>query len=89
MARRRKTFKEAQDEYDELLGTAAINRALANYLRTRYLSRDSGVAHARIDCNGRPVPEDLIELKAGDLEAEAAEMETSARSYEGAEVVDG
>jgi len=76
MAKRqsKKTLGEAMEEVTELEQKAAVQEVLANYLRGRYLSRDSVQALSRIDCNGAPVQEVVVEAMAIELEEGVEEM---------------
>lgn len=71
----------------ELRQRAAIQSALAQILRTRYLPRD-GVPEplAQISCEGAPVSTDLIEEFVEELEDGVCEMEKEVKAILGAEL---
>lgn len=78
-----KTLRETE-------GQAAVFRALAGYLRLRYLPRDSTPASTKISlADGRSVPEDIVEMVANDLERDAVACDKDARAILGTEVVSG
>jgi hypothetical protein len=78
----KKTVGQAMQEVRELNERAAVNRALASYLRTRYLPRDAIGAQSKIQCLGSPVSEPVLEEMAAELEEGAKEMDGVAKSYE-------
>jgi hypothetical protein len=78
----KKTVGQAMQEVRELHERAAVNRALAGYIRTRYLPRDAMGAQARVQCMGSPVSEAVLEEMAAELEEGAKEMDGVAKSYE-------
>jgi len=81
-----KTLDDVLHGIQSLKHQIAINRALANFLRTKYLPRDSISAPAKINCEGAPVPEGAIEEAVARLEVEASDMGTDLKQYLQAEV---
>jgi hypothetical protein len=86
---RKKTVGEAATEIRELEEKAAVQSALASYLRTRYLPRDSISAQAKLPCQGSSVSEAIIEEIAQELESGAKEFRIAAKEYESIEVTSG
>ncbi len=73
----------------EMEGRASVKRAMANYLRMRYLSRDSGRAVAAIQgSDGSAVSEEIVEAEARSLEEEAKEIDRAVRAAKLVEVSD-
>lgn len=85
---RTKTIGEVMSEVTELEQRAAVQEAVSNYLRGRYLSRDSGAALSQIDCNGAPVPEVVIEATCIDMDEGVVAMRKAAAKMK-EEVVSG
>lgn len=82
----KKTIGQAFQEVRGLYERAAVNRALAGYLRTKYLPRDSLSAQGKLQCLGSPVSESVLEEMAAELEEGARELEGGAKSYEQSEM---
>ena len=83
-----KSIGEVMKEITELEQRAAVQEAVSNYLRGRYLSRDSGAALSKINCNGAPVPEVVIEATCIDLDEGVTAMRKAADRMKG-EVISG
>ena len=81
-----KTVKQTLSEIQDLKFRAAVYQAGADWLRTRYISRDSAPAVSQINCEGAPVPEEVVEAVLQEMEEQAKEMKDSADSYLGMEV---
>lgn len=81
------TVGQVMIDVREYAERAAIHKTLANFLRTRYLPRDSRSAQHRIDCEGKPVSEAVLEGVVADLEESAEEFSTHSRNLETQEVV--
>lgn len=75
-----KTVGELLQEVRELKERATIHTALANYLRTYYMGRDSGKAQKQFHCESAPVADRVIEEIACELEEAAKEAVTIANS---------
>lgn len=83
------TVGETMSQVREMEGRAAVKRALASYLRMRYISRDSAKAVAQVPGpDGSPVSEEVIESEARGLEAEAKEIDIATRAAKMVEVSD-
>jgi hypothetical protein len=80
MGIKKKTFGRILEEVREFKERAAVSEALANYLRTRYLPRDSVKTVPQIPCDGSPVSEATLDAMAAELESSAKEMRTLAES---------
>lgn len=75
------TIGETVTQLHELEERVAVKRAIASYLRTRYLSRDSTPAQSRILCKGdRVVSESVVEDEARAIEEDAADIEKSVKA---------
>ena len=81
-----KTIKQALSEVSELSQRSAVYEAAANWLKTRYVSRDSTPAVSQVSCDGAPVPEEVVEVVIQELMDQAVEMSDSAISMLGQEV---
>ena len=86
---RKKTVKNTLSEVRELEQLAAVYSASANWLKTRYISRDSAPAVSQVSCNGAPVPEEVVELAIARDEALAKELTDTAEAMLAKEVSDG
>ncbi len=75
-----KTVGEVLQEVRELKERATIHQALASYLRTYYMGRDSGKAQKQLNCDAAPVSERVIEEIACELEEASKEALTIANS---------
>ena len=83
------TVGETIAQVREMEGRAAVKRALAGYLRMRYVSRDSAAAVAQVrGPDGSAVSEEVIETEARSLEAEAKEIEQAVKAAKTVEVSD-
>lgn len=84
---RKKTVATLLTQVSELKQRSALQSALAQILRTRYLPRD-GVpeALAQIDCEGAPVSADIIAEYVDELEEGVSEMQKEVRSILSEEV---
>jgi hypothetical protein len=81
MPPQKKTIAVLLTQVTELRQRAAVQTALVQILRTRYLPRD-GVpeALAQIDCEGAPVSADIIEEMVEELEDVVSEINKEVRS---------
>lgn len=86
---RSKTLKQTLSEVQELKQRSAVYEAAANWLQTRYVSRDSTPAVSQVSCEGAPVPEAVVEDVITELREQASEMADSADSMLGMEVSGG
>ena len=79
---KKKTIGDALAEISDLKQRAAVQMAMVTILRSRYLPRD-GVPEpqAAISCDGAPVPTELIDEIASELEEGAEEMNNAATAY--------
>ena len=83
------TVGETMAQVREMEGRAAVKRALAGYLRMRYVSRDSTTAVAQVrGPDGSAVSEEVIESEARSLESEAKEIETAVKAAKATELSD-
>jgi len=83
------TVGETIAQVREMEGRAAVKRALAAYLRMRYISRDSAAAVAQVKGpDGSAVSEEVIESEARALESESKEIDTAVKAAKTAEVSD-
>ena len=73
-----RTVGDVLREVRELKERGTVQQALANYLRTYYLGRDSGKAQKQFNCEAAPVSEQVIEEIACELEEAAKEAVTFA-----------
>ncbi len=87
-ADRKKTIGQAMQEVHELDERASVHMALASFLHTRYLPRDSMEAQAQIQCSSGAVSEAMIEEVAQELEEGADEMKKAMKAYQ-SEVISG
>ena len=87
MPPQQKTVVVLLTQVKELKQRAAVQEALAQILRTRFLPRD-GVpeALAQIDCEGAPVSPDLIEEIVEEFEDGVTEINKEIRSILSEEV---
>jgi len=83
-----KTVGAVLTQVREVKQRAAVQSALAQILRTRFLPRD-GVpdALAQISCEGAPVPVSIIEEMVEELDDGVASMEKEIRVILSGEVV--
>lgn len=83
------TLGRSIEQVLELEARAAVYRALASYLRTRYLSRDStSAAFTLKTLAGAAVPETVVQLVAVELEADAEAEESTVKAAKAQEVGD-
>ena len=84
---KKKTVGDVISEISDLKRRAAVQKALVSILRARYIPTD-GVQEpqAHISCDGAPVPFELIEEIAYELEEGALEMEKEAVTYMAEEI---
>lgn len=75
MAKKAGTLQEKMEEARAVKERAAIRKALAAYLRTKYLPTDARPKPFQMDCDGSPVREKTIQQVVDDLEAEAEELQ--------------
>jgi 4-hydroxy-3-methylbut-2-enyl diphosphate reductase IspH len=86
----KKTVKRTIQEVRDLEHLAAVHNASANWLKVRYLSRDSSPAIGKIACeDGSSVPEEIIEQAVSHLESLAKELQDTAQAMLGKEVTNG
>lgn len=78
-----RTVKQTLQQVQELKQQAAVYQSGADWLHTRYISRDSAAAISQISCDGAPVPEEVIELVIENLKGQAKEMKDAADSFLG------
>jgi len=83
------TLDDKLIQVKEMEGRIAVLRTCASYLRTRFLTRDSGPAVANMRAlDGSPVSEPVIENQVVEFEREAASLEKAVRAARTAEVRD-
>lgn len=75
-----KTVGEVLQEVRELKERATVHQALASYLRTYYMGRDSGKSQKQLSCDASPVSERVIEEIACELEETSKEAVSIANS---------
>ena len=68
-----KTLEDVLDEIKAVKEESVVYSALANYLRTKYLPRDSMPEPSKLSCEGAPVRIETIEEVAAALEEQARE----------------
>lgn len=72
-AKKAKTLEDVLDEIKAVKEESVVYSALANYLRTKYLPRDSMPEPSKLSCEGAPVRIETIEEVAAALEEQARE----------------
>jgi hypothetical protein len=68
-----KTLEDVLDEIKAVKEEAVVYLALSNYLRTKYLPRDSMPEPSKLSCEGAPVRIETIDEVAAALEEQARE----------------
>ena len=76
-----KTVESLFIELDELKQKIAIKKALAGFLRTRYMSRDGLPPQSTIAYDRSVVTEDVVFEIVGELEKESEDMETAVQAF--------
>lgn len=81
------TLGEALNQVREMEARVAVKRGLLNFLRMRYIGRDSADALAQFRvADGSPAPQAVVELEAQSIEEEIAELERAVRAAKTVEV---